>query len=141
MTTYMSSKETVQRRWFLVDANDRVLGRLASRVARILMGKHRADYTPHSDTGDFVVVVNAEKVRLTGRKLDQKVYYNYTGYPSGLRERPVRQVLAKKPEDVIMLAVRRMLPKTKMGRQMIRKLKIYAGPDHPHQAQRPEPLA
>jgi large subunit ribosomal protein L13 len=136
----MAKNETVQRRWHVVDADGMVLGRLASRVARVLMGKHRPDYTPHVDTGDFVVVVNAEKVKLTGRKLDQKVYYHYSGYPGGLKERKVREVLETKPADPIHLAVRRMLPKTRLGRKMIGKLKIYAGPEHPHAAQKPEPL-
>lgn len=135
--SYMAKKTDVDRQWHLVDADGAVLGRLATRIARILMGKHTAQYTPHVDTGDFVVVVNVEKVRLTGRKLDQKVYYHYTGWAGGLRERPVREVLADSPEDVLRLAVRRMLPKTRLGRQMIRKLKLYAGPDHPHAAQKP----
>ena len=138
MRTYMANKASVEHEWHLVDANDQVVGRLATRIAMILMGKHRPTYTPHVDTGDYVVVVNAEKVRFTGRKMDQQKYFHYTGYPGGLRERPVREVLSDKPEDVVYLAVRRMLPKTRLGRQMIRKLKIYAGPAHPHEAQMPE---
>lgn len=136
--TYMAKNDEIDRKWLLVDAEGAVVGRLATRIARVLMGKHRPTYTPHVDTGDFVVVVNAEKVRLTGRKMDQKVYYHYTGWAGGLRERAVRDVLAEKPEDVIRLAVRRMLPKTRLGRQMLRKLRIYAGPEHPHEAQQPE---
>ncbi len=140
MRSYMAKKETIQRRWHLVDAENQVVGRLASRIALVLMGKHRPEYTPHVDTGDFVVVVNAEKVRLTGRKMEQKAYYHYSGYPGGLKERKVKDVLESKPKDVLHLAVRRMLPKTRLGKQMIRKLKIYAGPEHPHAAQMPEPL-
>ncbi len=140
MRTYMPKKGELERRWWVIDADDRVVGRLASRIARVLMGKHRATYTPHLDTGDFVVIVNAEKVRLSGRKAADKKYYRYSGYPGGLKERSVADVLAKKPEDVITLAIRRMLPKTRLGRQMIRKLKVYAGPDHPHAAQQPQPL-
>ena len=141
MGSYMAKKGEVRRDWHLVDAADRVPGRLATRIAQVLMGKHRPQYTPHVDTGEFVVVVNAAKVRLTGRKLDDKNYYRFTGYPKGLRVKTAREMLATKPEDVLYLAVRRMLPKTKLGKQMIRKLKIYAGADHPHTAQSPAPLA
>ncbi len=141
MKSYMANKENVERKWHVVDADGVVLGRLASRVARILMGKHRAEYTPHADAGDFVVVTNCEKVRLTGRKSEQQSYFHYTGYPGGLRERAIKDVLVAKPEDPVYLAIRRMLPKTKLGKQMMRKLKVYAGPAHPHEAQNPEPLA
>jgi len=140
MRTYMAKKETVERKWYLVDAEGQVLGRLAAKLARILQGKHKPIYTPHVDTGDFVVVVNAEKVRVTGKKLTQKMYQRYSGYPGGLKERPLGEMLARRPERVLELAVRRMLPKTKLGDKMFRKLKVYKGPHHPHQAQQPEPL-
>jgi large subunit ribosomal protein L13 len=136
----MAKKGEVARGWHLVDATGRAPGRLAARVAQILMGKHRPLWTPHTDTGEFVVVVNAEKVRFTGRKLDGKEYKRFTGYPGGLRLKTAREVLETKPEDVVYLAVRRMLPKTKLGRQMIRKLKIYRGAEHPHAAQQPAVL-
>ena len=140
MRTYMAKKGEVEQRWHLVDADDKVVGRLASRIARVLMGKHRPEYTPHVDTGEFVVVVNAAKVRFTGRKPAQKRYYHYTGHPGGLRERTVTDLLERKPEEILHLAVRRMLPKTRLGRQMIQKLKIYPGAEHPHEAQQPQPL-
>jgi large subunit ribosomal protein L13 len=131
----------VQRRWYVVDAQDKVLGRLAARVAMVLRGKHRPTYTPHVDTGDFVIVVNAEKVRLTGRKLEQKVYYRHTGYTGHLRSTTAGKLLSGPHADrVIEHAVRGMLPKNSLGRQMFRKLKVYAGPEHPHAAQRPEVL-
>lgn len=138
--TYSAKPDEIQRGWHLIDAEGVALGRLASRVARILQGKHRPIYTPHIDTGEFIVVVNAEKILLTGRKMQQKVYHHYTGWAGGLRETTVAEKLAKKPTTVIELAVRRMMPKTKLGRAMMKKLKIHAGPDHPHEAQRPEPL-
>jgi large subunit ribosomal protein L13 len=141
MGSYMAKKGEVPRRWHLVDAQDQVVGRLANSVATVLMGKHRPQYTPHVDTGEFVVVVNAAKVRFTGEKLDGKRYHSFTGYPGGLRIKTAREMMAKKPEDVIYLAVRRMLPKTKLGKKMVRKLKIYPGADHPHQAQAPEPMS
>lgn len=140
MRTYMPKKGEIEQRWHLVDGEDQVVGRLASRLARVLMGKHRPEYTPHMDTGDYVVVVNAAKVRFTGRKAADKRYFHYTGHPGGLRERTVADLLERKPEDVLRLAVRRMLPKTRLGRQMILKLKIYPGADHPHEAQQPQPL-
>ncbi|OAA31845.1 50S ribosomal protein L13 [Kosmotoga arenicorallina S304] len=130
----------VERKWYLVDATDIPLGRLATRIALILSGKAKPTYTPHIDTGDFVVVVNAEKVRLTGKKLDQKKYYRHSGYPGGIKERSAREMLAKHPERVIKLAVKRMLPKTKLGDKMLKKLKVYAGPEHKHQAQKPEAI-
>jgi large subunit ribosomal protein L13 len=135
--TYMAKPGDIQRKWFVVDATDRVLGRLASDIAVILMGKHRPTYTPHIDTGDFVIVVNVEKVALTGKKLDQKRYSWYTGYP-GLREESARRRLKRNPERLLREAVRRMLPKNKLASRMLDKLKLYAGPDHPHQAQQPE---
>jgi large subunit ribosomal protein L13 len=140
MRSYVAKAETVERGWFVVDAEGLAPGRVASRVARVLMGKHRPVYTPHVDTGEHVIVVNCAKVSLTGRKLEQKRYYRYSGYPGGLKERTVRDVLEKKPEDVVYLAVRRMLPKTRLGKQMIRKLKVYPGAEHPHEAQQPQPL-
>jgi len=140
MRTYMAKKGEVEQGWHLVDGEGQVVGRLASRIARVLMGKHRPEYTPHVDTGEYVVVVNASKVRFTGRKPAQKRYYHYTGYPGGLRERTVADLLDRKPEEILHLAVRRMLPKTRLGRQMIQKLKIYPGAEHPHEAQQPQPL-
>jgi large subunit ribosomal protein L13 len=141
MGSYMAKKGEVPRGWHVVDAENQVVGRLANRVATVLMGKHRPQYTPHVDTGEFVVVVNAGKARFSGKKLDDKNYYRFTGYPKGLRITSARTMMATKPEDVIYLAVRRMLPKTRLGKQMVRKLKIYAGSEHPHQAQAPAPLA
>jgi large subunit ribosomal protein L13 len=128
------------REWYVVDAEGETLGRLAARIAPILKGKHKPIYTPHLDCGDFVIVVNAEKVRVTGRKLDQKVYYQYSGYPGGIRSTKLRDQLAKHPERVLEAAVRGMLPKNRLGRRMIKKLKVYAGGSHPHQAQQPKPL-
>ncbi len=138
--TFVTRKEDVQRDWFVVDATGQTLGRLATRVARMLRGKHKPTYSPSIDTGDYVIVVNAEKIHVTGRKLDQKVYYRYTGYPGGLREITLRDQLQKHPTRVVEHAVRGMLPKNRLGRQMIKKLKVYAGPDHPHEAQQPESL-
>ena len=139
--TYMAKPGEVQRQWHLVDASDKVLGRLATGVATVLMGKHKPAYTPHVDVGDFVVVVNAEKVKITGgAKPAQRVYRHYSGYPSGLRTTTLAEMLAKHPDRVVREAVRRMLPKTKLGRAMLKKLKVYAGPDHPHHAQQPETL-
>ena len=140
MRTYMPKKGEIEQRWHLVDGEDQVVGRLASRLARVLMGKHRPEYTPHMDTGDYVVIVNAAKVRFTGRKAADKRYFHYTGYAGGLRERTVADLLERKPEEILRLAVRRMLPKTSLGRQMITKLKIYPGAAHPHEAQQPQPL-
>ena len=130
----------VEKKWYVVDASGKVLGRLANKIAVVLMGKHKPTYTPHVDTGDYVIVVNADKVVLTGKKLDQKKYYRHSGYPGGLKELTARQMFEKHPEKVIYLAVKRMLPKNKLGRKMLKKLKVYAGPEHPHQAQKPEPL-
>jgi large subunit ribosomal protein L13 len=138
--TYSAKPSEITHAWHHVDAEGVVLGRMASRIARILQGKHKPTYTPHLDTGDFVVVTNAEKVHLTGKKMDQKVYHHYTGWAGGLRETEIRDLMEKKPEQVIRLAVRRMLPKTNLGRLMLRKLKVYAGTDHPHAAQQPETL-
>jgi large subunit ribosomal protein L13 len=138
MTTYMAKPGAVEQKWLLVDATDKIVGRLASEIAVILMGKHRPTYTPHVDTGDFVVVLNCEKVRFTGKKWEQKTYAWYTGYP-GQRTITAEHRLEKRPELILREAVRRMLPKNKLGAVMLSKLKLYAGADHPHQAQNPEP--
>lgn len=140
MKTYVPSPGEIPRRWWVVDAEGVPLGRLASVVAQRLRGKHKPHYTPYLDCGDHVVVVNAGKVRLTGRKLDQKVYRRHSGYPGGMTEIVARRLLATRPERAIELAVKRMLPKTRLGRKMYTKLKVYAGPEHRHQAQKPEPL-
>jgi large subunit ribosomal protein L13 len=136
----MVSVKDVRHAWFVVDATDQVLGRLATRVARVLAGKHRPGFVPYLDTGDFVIVTNADKVRLTGRKLDEKVYRRHTGYPGGLRESRAREVKSRHPERLIEEAVRGMLPKSRLGRKQIRKLKVYRGATHPHDAQQPKPL-
>lgn len=141
MKTFSAKKEEVQRGWVVVDAEDAVLGRLASRVACIIRGKDKPVFTPHVDTGDFVIVVNAEKIRLTGNKLDQKFYYRHSGYPGGIKGVSARDLLQKKPEMLVRNAVRGMLPKNRLGRQMIGKLKIYAGPEHPHEAQQPRKVS
>ena len=140
MSTFMAKKDAVDRDWFLVDAQGKVLGRLAREIAHRLRGKHKAEYAPHLDTGDCIIVVNAAKVLTTGRKLDQKKYYRHSGWIGGLKETSLRDMLAKKPEDVIRKAVRGMLPKNRLGRAMLKKLKIYAGEAHPHEAQKPETL-
>ncbi len=139
-TTYHAKAGDVEQRWLHVDADGQVLGRLAVECARRLMGKHRPNWTPHVDTGDFIVVTNCEKVRVTGRKSEQKVYRHHTGYVGNLVEEPYERVLERHPERIIELAVRRMLPKTKLGRRMFSKLKVYAGSEHPHQAQNPETI-
>lgn len=138
--TFIAKKETVQRDWYLIDAKDKILGRMASRIAMILQGKTKPVYTPHVDTGDFVIVINAEKIKLTGNKMDDKVYYTHSGYPGGFKEHPVKIWLEKHPDRVINMAVKRMLPKTKLGDAMLKKLKIYSGPDHLHEAQQPKVL-
>jgi len=140
MKSFMATAQTLDKEWFVVDAQGAVLGRLATQVASILRGKHKPTYTPHADAGDFVVVVNADKVRLTGRKMDQKMYYWYSGYPGGIKGRTARQMLDRKPEEVLRRAVKGMLPKNNLGRKMMSKLKIYASPEHPHQSQQPKPL-
>jgi large subunit ribosomal protein L13 len=133
-------KEEVKREWYIVDAKDKVLGRLASKLAYILQGKNLPDYTPHIDQADFIVVINAKKVKLTGKKLDQKVYWNHSGYMGGLKLETARKLLEKRPEQLIYLAVKRMLPRNKMRDKLLKKLKIYAGESHPHSAQNPKPL-
>ena len=140
MKTFMASPATIERKWYVVDATDMTLGRLAAEVAKVLRGKNKAIFTPHIDTGDYVIVVNAEKIKVTGKKLDQKVYYNHSDYVGGMKETPLREKLEKKPEQVIELAVKGMLPKGPLGRQMYTKLYVYAGPDHKHAAQKPEVL-
>lgn len=140
MQTYATKEKDIERKWYVVDAADKVLGRLASRVAGVLRGKHKPIYTGHLDVGDFVIVVNADKIRLTGKKMDQKQYFSHSGYPGGVKVHKVQQVLKEKPERVIREAVRGMLPHNTLGRQQLRKIKVYAGPDHPHEAQKPEPL-
>ncbi len=137
MKTYQATKEELDRKWYLVNAEGKVLGRLSTELAKILKGKNKPIYTPHLDTGDFVVVVNAGKVTLTGKKLKDKIYYHHTGYPGGIKQINAEKLLAKKPTEMIRIAVKGMLPKNSLGRQMIRKLKIYAGPNHPHEAQKP----
>ena len=140
MRTYSAKPREVARTWYVVDAEAQTLGRLATQIAGVLRGKGKPAYTPHVDTGDFVVVVNAEKIRVTGNKLDQKVYYRHSGYPGGLRERTLREQLDRRPEEVLRRAVRGMLPKNKLASAQLRKLKIYSGPEHPHAAQSPVPL-
>jgi large subunit ribosomal protein L13 len=138
--TFTAKKEEIERSWYVVDAEGQTLGRLASRIAPILKGKHKPSYTPHLDCGDYIVVINAEKVRVTGRKKDQKFYYRHSGYPGGLSSISLRDQLDKFPERVVESAVKGMLPKNRLGRQMFKKLKVYAGESHPHQAQQPKPL-
>jgi large subunit ribosomal protein L13 len=140
MRTWNAKAEDVERRWYVVDAEGQNLGRLATRIADTLRGKRKAEYTPHVDTGDFVVVVNAEKIAVTGKKLDEKVYYRHSGYPGGLRERTLREELDRRPTEVLRKAVKGMLPRNRLARRQITKLKVYAGPEHPHEAQKPEPL-
>ncbi len=140
MKSYMATPQTVNPDWFMVDAEDLIVGRLAVKNATVLRGKHKPTYTPHVDTGDFVVVVNADKVRFTGNKLDQKMYWWHTGHPGGIRGRTAKEMLERKPEDVLIAAVRGMLPKNSLGRKMLSKLKVYAKPGHPHEAQQPKPL-
>ena len=140
MKTFMASPATIERKWYVVDAANMTLGRLASEVAKVLSGKNKAIFTPHIDTGDYVIVINAEKVKVTGKKLDQKVYYHHSDYVGGLKEATLREMMAKKPEKVVELAVKGMLPKGPLGRQMYTKLFVYAGPEHKHAAQKPEVL-
>lgn len=137
MKTYQAKKGEVEHLWYLVDAEGKVLGRLASELAKILRGKKKPIYTPHVDTGDFVIVVNAGKIALTGKKMKDKIYYRHTGHPGGIREMSAEKLLSRKPAEMIRMAVKGMLPKTSLGRQMFQKLKVYAGPKHPHEAQKP----
>lgn len=140
MKTVMVNPATIERKWYVVDAANMTLGRLASEVAKILRGKNKPIFTPHLDMGDYVIIVNADKVKVTGRKLDQKIYYHHSGYVGGLKETTLREMMAKKPEKVVELAVKGMLPKGPLGRQMYTKLYVYAGPEHKHAAQKPEVL-
>ena len=140
MKSFMASPSTVERKWYVVDAEGKTLGRLASEVANVLRGKNKPIYTPHIDTGDYVIVVNAEKIKVTGKKLDQKIYYHHSEYVGGMKETTLREKMAKKPEQVIELAVKGMLPKGPLGRQMFKKLHVYAGSEHAHAAQKPEVL-
>lgn len=140
MKTYMANPHKVEKKWYVVDAEGRTLGRLASEVAKVLRGKNKPEYTPHVDTGDYVVVVNAAKVKVTGKKLQQKIYYNHSEYVGGMRETTLAEMMQKKPERVVELAVKGMLPKGPLGRQMYKKLHVYAGPEHEQQAQKPEVL-
>ena len=140
MKTFMASPATIDRKWYVVDATDMTLGRLASEVAKVLRGKNKPIFTPHMDTGDYVIITNAEKIKVTGKKMDQKIYYHHSEYVGGMKETKLKEKLAKKPEEVIELAVKGMLPKGPLGRQMYKKLYVYAGPDHKHAAQKPEVL-
>ena len=140
MKSYMASPSTIERKWYVVDATGHTLGRLASEVANVLRGKTKPIYTPHIDTGDYVIIVNAEKIKVTGKKLDQKIYYNHSDYVGGMKETKLKDMLAKKPEYVINHAVKGMLPKGSLGRQMMKKLHVYAGAEHVHEAQKPEVL-
>ena len=140
MKSFMASPATIERKWYVVDATGMTLGRLSSEVAKVLRGKNKPIFTPHIDTGDYVIVVNAEKIKVTGKKMDQKIYYHHSDYVGGMKETTLREMLAKKPERVIELAVKGMLPKGPLGREMYKKLYVYAGPDHKQQAQKPEVL-
>ncbi|MCI9517135.1 MAG: 50S ribosomal protein L13 [Lachnospiraceae bacterium] len=140
MNSYMASPATIERKWYVVDATGYTLGRLASEVAKILRGKNKPIFTPHIDTGDYVIVTNAEQIKVTGKKLEQKIYYRHSDYVGGMKETTLKEMLNKKPERVIELAVKGMLPKGPLGRQMITKLHVYAGPEHKHEAQKPEVL-
>ena len=140
MKTHVATPTNLQRDWYVVDAEGKTLGRLATQLADVLRGKRKPDFTPHIDTGDFIVVVNAEKIRVTGDKMNSKIYWRHSGYPGGIKSRTLGEMLEKQPEEVIRKAVRGMLPRTKLGRQQLLKLKVYAGPEHPHAAQLPQPL-
>jgi large subunit ribosomal protein L13 len=139
MKTYVATPATRERNWLVIDATGKTLGRLATQIADALRGKRKPEYTPHVDVGDFVIVVNAERISVSGKKLEEKRYYRHSGYPSGLRSRTLKEMLERRPEEVIRRAVKGMLPRNRLGRSQLRKLKVYAGPDHPHAAQKPEP--
>lgn len=141
MKTFQGSPDNVEMKWYLIDAEGQTLGRLASQIASIIRGKNKPTYTPHADTGDFVVVINAEKINVTGNKLNDKIYYNHSGYAGGLKKRTLKEMLEKKPEEVLRKAIWGMLPHNKLGRKQMGKVKIYAGPEHPHEAQKPELLS
>jgi len=140
MKSYMASASTIERKWYVVDAEDQTLGRLCSEVAKVLRGKNKPTYTPHMDTGDNVIVINADKIKVSGKKMDQKIYYRHSEYVGGMKETTLKEMMAKKPEEVIYLAVKGMLPKGPLGRSMIKKLHVYAGPEHDNAAQKPEVL-
>jgi len=140
MKTYRTKAEEIHRQWYVINAEGKVLGRLASEIAKILRGKHKPQFQPDVDCGDYVIVINAEKVRVTGKKPEQKIYYRHSNYPGGLKERTLKWMLENKPEEVIKLAVKRMLPKNRLGHRMLKKLKVYRGPQHPHTAQKPQDL-
>ena len=140
MKSYMASPATIERKWYVVDATDKTLGRLSSQIASVLRGKNKPTYTPSMDTGDYVIVINADKIKVTGKKMDQKMYYRHSDYVGGMKEATLKEMMAKKPEDVIKLAVKGMLPKGPLGRQMLKKLHVYAGAEHAHAAQKPEVL-
>ena len=140
MNSYMANPDKIERKWYVVDADGQTLGRLASEVAKVLRGKNKPVFTPHVDTGDYVIIVNADKIKVTGKKMDQKIYYNHSDYVGGMKETTLKEMMAKKPERVLELAVKGMLPKGPLGRTMIKKLHVYAGPEHDHQAQKPEVL-
>jgi large subunit ribosomal protein L13 len=139
--TYATKASDIERKWYVVDATNQTLGRLASQVARILIGKHKPYFSPNMDTGDYVIIINAEKIRVTGRKLTDKQYYRHSGFPGGIKSMPLEDMLAKHPDRVLTLAIKNMLPHNRLGRQMMGKLKVYAGPEHPHEAQQPEQLS
>ena len=140
MKTYTAKPKELEQRWYIVDADGQTLGRLATRIADTLRGKRKPEYTPHIDTGDFVVVVNAEKIAVTGKKRDDKIYYRHSGYPGGLRQRTLGEELERRPTEVVRKAVKGMLPRNRLARKQLTKLKVYAGPDHPHAAQKPDPM-
>ena len=140
MKTFVATPENRQRDWYVVDAEGKTLGRLATQLADALRGKRKPEYTPHCDTGDYVVVINAERIKVTGKKLTDKIYYRHTGYPGGIKQRTLQEMLDRRPEEVIRKAVKGMLPKNRLARQQINKLHVYAGPEHPHQAQQPKPM-
>ena len=140
MKSYMANPDTIQRNWYVVDATGHTLGRLSSEIAQVIRGKHKPIYTPHVDTGDHVIVINADKIEVTGKKMEQKTYYNHSGYVGGLKETKLSEMMTKKPTEVIMLAVKGMLPKGPLGRKMLKKLHVYVGAEHPHAAQNPEVL-
>jgi large subunit ribosomal protein L13 len=140
MKTYVATPQTREREWLVVDASGRTLGRLATQIADVLRGKRKPEYTPHCDVGDFVIVVNAEKISVTGKKREDKLYHRHTGYPGGIRTRTLDEMLDRRPEEVIRKAVKGMLPRNRLARAQLRKLKVYAGPDHPHAAQQPQPM-
>ena len=140
MKTYIAKPSTTERNWLLIDASDQRLGRLATRIADALRGKNKPQYTPNIDTGDFVVVINAAKIAVTGNKMEDKIYYRHTGYPGGLKQRTLKEMMEKKPEEVIRLAVKGMMPKNKLARAQLKKLKVYTGPEHPHEAQKPQEI-